>query len=197
MIRFGFFLLIIAILSNCQATKNNFTKEDFYKFDNYFSILEWSDTLDTRKTELTLGQLHEVGSPIISDNIFYTVIDTSKLEYKRWDERLYAEGKMELSNTHTAYFVTRQMDDITYDRTTLILVFNKNHQFVQDLIFSEFIGYEGFITETESKLFKSENGYWQIESEKSESYFNPEKEEQIEKMEKWSWQFSVNHWKKQ
>jgi hypothetical protein len=193
-IQIGFFILIMFAFANCKPTQQTITNKAFNQFDQYFEALEWADTLDSRKTDWALGRSHEVNSPIISDKVFYETVDTAKMDYDLYNPRLYAEGKIKLSEKYTAYFMTRQMDDITYDRTTLLLVFDTHQNFVQDVVFSEFVGYEGFITETQSRLFKNEKGVWQIESERNESYYDAENQEYIEKVENWSLEFSVGSW---
>lgn len=191
-LRIGFFILIVLVFTNCKSPQQTVTNKAFHQFDKYFKVLQWSDTLDSRKTNWALGHLYEVTSPIISNDIFYETVDTAKMNYDLYEPRLYAEGKIQLSSKYTGYFMTRQMEDITYDRTTLLLVFDENQNFVQDVVFSEFIGYEGFITETQSKLFKNKKGVWQIESERNESRFDAVNQEYIEKVENWSWQFAVD-----
>jgi hypothetical protein len=190
-VRIGFFILIMFVFTNCKPTQQTVTNKAFNQFDQYFEALEWADTLDSRKTDWALGRSHEVNSPIISDTIFHETVDTAKMDYVLYETRLYAEGKIQLSPKYTGYFMTRQMEDITYDRTTLLLVFDENKNFVQDVVFSEFIGYEGFVTGTQSKLFKNKNGILRIESERNESYYDAENQEYIEKMENWSLEFSV------
>lgn len=189
--KIGLFVCSVLIFLNCQSTKSGFSDNNFQAFDRYFSMLKWTDTLDSKNTDWALGHIHEVNSPRLPDSIFYAAIDTAKMNYKFYDAWFYAEGKIDLPNQNTGYFLTRQMEDITYDRTTLLLVFDKNKQFVQDIVFSEFIGYEGFITETQSKLFKNEKGFLQIESVANESYYDAENQEYIEKTEKRSLQFAV------
>ena len=193
-VRIGFFILIMFVFTNCKPTQQTVSNKAFHQFDQYFETLEWADTLDSRKTDWALGYSHEVNSPIISDNVFYETVDTAKMDYDLYNARLYAEGKIQLSPKYTAYFMTRQMEDITYDRTTLLLIFDDHQNFVQDVVFSEFIGYEGFVTGTQSKLFKNKKGVWQIESERNESHFDAENQEYIEKVENWSLQFSGGSW---
>jgi hypothetical protein len=190
--RIGLFLCSVIIFLNCQSTKNGFSDNNFQRFDHYFSTIKWIDTLNSRNTDWALGHSHEVNSPILPDSIFHTTVDTAKMSYEIYESRLFAEGKIDLPNGNTGYFVTRQMDDITYDRTTLLIVFNKNQKFVQDVIFSEFIGYEGFVTDTHSQLFKDKNGVWRIESEIAESRFDAENQEYIEGVKSVNWQFLVD-----
>jgi hypothetical protein len=187
--RIGIFLCSVIVFMSCQSTKTGFSDNNFQTFDRYFSTIKWTDTLDSKNTDWALGRIHEVKSPILPDNVFYATVDTANMSYKMYESRFFAEGKIDLPNGNTGYFVTRQTEDVTYDKTTLLIVFNKDLELVQDVTFSEFIGYGGFITETQSKLFKDENGVWRINSEKSESTYIAEKEEVVKKMESSNWQF--------
>jgi hypothetical protein len=145
----------------------------FSVFEAQFQKLEAADTINSIEKGWAQGRLYEVESPLLSDSLFYNIIDTSKLAYKRWDERLYAEGKIKLDENRTGFFVARQYEDITYDRTTLLLIFNKG-VFEKEIIFSEFVGYESTINEIQSKLFKNEKNDWAIIRETHQSTYNYE-----------------------
>lgn len=177
------FCVIFGLIIACQSQNKSVGNTNFQQFDHYFSTITWQDTFNTKNTDFALGYSYEIKVPLIADSVFYQAIDTVLLENNHWDNRIYAEGKIQLPNQYIGYFTTRQTDDISYDRTTNLLIFDKNNRFVQDFIFSEFIGYEGYITSTHSKLFKNDNGILMIQSQKEESYFDYEKEEHIEKSE--------------
>ena len=170
---------IICLLS-CVSQSRLKTSTDFQQFDNAFAQQNWTDTLDSRKTDWAKGYSYEIKTPILKNELFYAVFDTSEMTYRYWEDRIYAEAKIDLPNKQTGYFVSRQTEDITYDRTTVLVIVDKDYNYVQDFVFSEFIGYEGYITETQSQLNYNTKMHLVIHSYKNESYFDYEKEEQIE-----------------
>lgn len=173
---------VISIVIFCSCEKNPSKIAEFSVFERQFQNIEFVDTIDSREKGWAEGSLYEVKSSLLVDSLFYNFIDTSKLTYKRWDERLYAEGKIQLDENRTAFFISRQYEDITYDRTTLLLIFNKA-VFEKDILFSEFVGYESAINETQSKLFKDEKGNWTIIRRTNSSYYDMEMENTVENSE--------------
>lgn len=169
------------LIISCVSQNRLQTSTDFQAFDKAFAQLDEWDNVSSRNTNWALGRLHEVETPILKNELFYTVFDTSAMTYRYWEDRIYAEAKINLPRKHTGYFVTRQTEDITYDRTTVLIIVDKNYNYVQDFIFSEFIGYEGYITETQSKMIRQNKNDIIIQTNQNESYFNYEAEEQVEK----------------
>lgn len=173
-------LLSVIVMTSCKESVE--VVDEFAVFKEVFQQLDLTDTLNSVAKGWAKGRLYEVESPLLSDSLFYNVVDTSELNYKRWDERLYAEGRIKFDENRTGFFLTRQYEDITHDRTTLLLIFNKE-TFEKDIVFSEFVGYESEINEIQSKLFKNENGEWTMIRTMNNSYYDIESGESIENNE--------------
>ncbi len=171
--------LIICLSISCVKTSDKLASDNFQQFDQFFNELEWKDTLDSKNRNWALGYLYEITAPILSPVTLYSVIDTADFQYNI-EDRLYAEGKMQLTNGNTAYFISRQYEDITYDRSTFLFIFNKKNEFIQVFLFSEFIGYEGSVSETQSQLFQTKTGDYVITTATETGYFDITAQEMIE-----------------
>lgn len=149
-------LLFILGMSACQSDEKP-TDEvtpkltPMEKFTKYFEeIPAMPDTL-----EITHWQWSDESNTLykgteIPDSIYSAVLDSSLLQGME-DQWLYGISHFALTKHLEAYLVRKQVEYVNYDQSTYLFIYDKiSKRFITVEQVAQFMGYEGFISETKS-----------------------------------------------